>query len=331
MDAMAGAACVLAAPLGRIISWQDPQNALLDPRLEDGRILARIAPAKSGKAHRLVLALVETGTLSYWHRFLLEISDQQAEAACAQRRLSRLPPGLSQRDWQPIDCRAAYNGDLRAIFRQCYRSPRPDTVSVHLGTDGFSPWGTIAWQESGPPPLDFDRLSDLRTDQGGIVVPQGVPFGWGDEDRNIAFTSLWDNWPAEATVRVGACGRVLFALLAGSVTHMHTGLTIARLALRYADGVLDCLDLVAPQDFWAVTNHRRPGRGPRRPIDFGYEQLDHRWPLHSRRPEIVDLGRHCRANLVNLVLRPNIPVLEATLSAGTPEVVVGLLGLSLLR
>jgi hypothetical protein len=326
-----GAACVLAAPCGRIRSWQDPQDTLVDARLEDGRVLAQIAPATSASAHRLVVALVDTGKLSYWHRFLLKISDRGAQTAQALRRLSCLPPGLRPRDWLTIDCRSAYNGDLRAIFQQSYLSPRPDTVSVQLGSDGFTPWGMSAWKESGPPILDFDRLSDLQTSENSIVVPQGVPFRWGDEARNIAFTSLWDNWPNEVTMRVDATGRALFALLAGSVTHMHTGLIVARLTVRYDDESTDYLDLVAPHDFWAVCTHRRRCQDPCQPIDCGYEQYDHRWPLHSHRPETVELGRNCRANLVNFVLRPQIPVREVTLSAGTPEVVVGLLGLSLLR
>ena len=45
----------------------------------------------------------------------------------------------------------------RGIYQQSYGSPRPETCSAQLGTDGFSPWTYTYWNIK-PPTLEFSML-----------------------------------------------------------------------------------------------------------------------------------------------------------------------------
>ena len=44
-----------------------------------------------------------------------------------------------------------------------------------------------------------------------LVTPQNVRFAKLPDDRNIAFTSLWDNWPRMVSVPVNAAGGIHLA------------------------------------------------------------------------------------------------------------------------
>jgi hypothetical protein len=48
-------------------------------------------------------------------------------------------------------------------------------------------------------------------------------------------------------------------------------------------------------------------------------------------PERVPLGQNCRAILLNRVLRPDVVLESVTLETLSPEVVIGLMGITLLN
>jgi hypothetical protein len=79
---------------------------------------------------------------------------------------------------------------------------------VRIGTDGFSPWTFPHWR-SGAPEIKLDAVAPLLdpADATRLRTPQGVPFRWPGETRNIAFTSLWDNFPDSVTIPVAAAPR----------------------------------------------------------------------------------------------------------------------------
>ena len=502
-----GDAVKLAVEGARVIEFMDPQEALLEAKLADGAITAKL----NGKAgHHLVLALAEFGNTRQWRQFKIEILDPAGDAARAAQTVAAVPAGAT---WKSVDVAAQLNGDIRTIFKQQYLSPRPETSSLRIGSDGYSPWTFYYWGIK-PPEIDlahvpsmmtgattliyeaaddalldvgdevtleawvkagamssdggriidkcrpgtfdgymldtypgnslrlhvpnggcgFDaklpadrwthvagvysaskRISKLYIDgrevasnpngnfaplvkndlplrigadamganrfkgsmrrvavhgralaageiasraQGGAVpdgciaewnlesggesiqpvtgqlalrragaaggfltTPQGAPFDWPGGERNIAFTSQWDNWPRLVTVPVDQSAEAAWFLVCGSTNPMQGRIANGRLVLKYADGIENVLELVPPFNYWNLCSYVR--------ADYDYQR--DAFCLPKTPPPMVQLGINCRAMVLNRKLRPGVKLESVTLETLSQEVVIGLMGVSLMN
>jgi len=153
------------------------------------------------------------------------------------------------------------------------------------------------------------------------VTPQGVPFRPFGDPRNIAFTSLWDNWPAAVVVPVAETGEVAWILVCGSTFPMQTRIANAEIRFRYADGVVETLEIVPPLNFWSLC----PWGGN----DYDYSTDG--FCLPKEPPLAVQLGNHCRAIALSWPLRRRVELREVTLETLSPDVVIGLMGLSVMN
>ena len=154
-----------------------------------------------------------------------------------------------------------------------------------------------------------------------LGTPQGVPFAWGGDARNIAFTSMWDNWPRQVTVPVGRKADAVSLLLCGFTNPMQGRIANAEVRLTYADGVVDKVELVPPFNFWSLC----PFGGS----DYDYPRDG--FSLPPVPPPTVQLGDNCRANLLNVRLRPDATLKSVTLETMSQEVIIGLMGASVMN
>lgn len=77
----------------------------------------------------------------------------------------------------------------------------------------------------------------MEMDRHGILESSsGVPLLIAEGDRNVVFTSLWDNYPDRIDITVGKEGRMAFVAVSGSTNPNLCGIENARLIFRYADG-----------------------------------------------------------------------------------------------
>jgi hypothetical protein len=304
----------LAAPRGQIVSWQDFHGAVEGARA-DGSAIRGLLAHKPG--HHLVLAEVRVGELPQRQVFKLEVRDPEGEARLAARTPREAPKDAR---WECLDLAKQFNGDVRAIFKQQYLSPRPKTCSVRLGVDGYSAWTFPYWGIQ-PPPIDLGNLGRLADRPGRILTPQGVPFTRFAEDRNIAFTSLWDNWPRSVSVSVSREAETAWLLVCGSTFPMQTRIANAEVRFRYADGQVEKLDLVPPLNFWSLC----PWGG----VDYSYA-VD-AFCLPKEPPPMVLLGSNCRATVLSWKLRPGVRLEDVTLETLSQDVVIGLMGVSLMN
>lgn len=110
--------------------------------------------------------------VEYRQVFRLDFPETAAKQALAARQRVEVPP---QADFRPLDIAPLFNGDVREIYRQAYLSPRPATISVRIGIDGYSPWTFPHWENTAPE-ITLDRLAGLRGADGLLRTAQGVPF-----------------------------------------------------------------------------------------------------------------------------------------------------------
>ncbi len=314
-----GDAVTLHAPRAVITDCSDPQAALTGARIRAGRLSARVG---RHAGHHTVFARVTFGTLPQWRRFHLHVKPPRPI----------LPRPIPRRaTWACLDLKPVLNGDIRTIFQQAYLSPRPATVSARIGVDGYSPWTFPYWQ-SRPPAIALDGVPALLEpgDTPRLRTPQGVPFAWSGVGHNIAFTSLWDNWPDRVTVPVNRRGAAIWFLVCGSTNPMQGRIANGVLRLRYADGLTDELNLVPPFNYWNLCPIRVANLAPGQESRADYTAKTDAFCLPATPPPTVQLGENCRAMLLHQPLRPGALLRDLTLETLSSEVVIGLMGVTLM-
>ncbi|MBS0661752.1 MAG: DUF4450 domain-containing protein [Verrucomicrobia bacterium] len=302
----------LRTALERVEAWRD-HHEILEWCTRDECSLRGTLADRPG--HHLVLALGHCGELPRWQVFKVHITDPAGEAARKARTPRTAAPGAG---WDSVSLDGHFNGDIRTIFQQRYLSPRPATCSVRIGDDGYTAWTMFYWNQR-PPPIDLGQVPALRGADGLLTTPAGARFAFGSEDRNVVFTSRWDNWPTEVTVPVDRAAKAVWLLVAGSTFPMQTRIANAEFRFEYADGVVERLELVPPYNFWMLSSWGG--------CDYDLERDAFCFPDGA--PLQVQLGRDCRAMVLAWTLRPGVALSRVTLATLSEEVVVGLLGLSL--
>jgi hypothetical protein len=298
-----------------ILGIEDPQGVLRDLRIHDGMASAVL---QGGAGALLVLARVSVGKAPQWREFKIAVGDRNADLALAEK----LALGAGTRAaWAPIDLRGVFNGDVRAIFKQHYLSPRPATCSLRLAEDGYSTWQMMLDPKNAAPVPSLDLIDGSRDFAGQVSTSRGVPFAVGTGASNIGFVSLWDNWPRRIAVPVGRSGEEVWMLVCGFTPPMQVRISNAALRLKYADGVVETIDLVPPFNFWSLCR-------------FG--NADYDYPrdfaaLPKTPPETLQLGENCRAVVLHWRLRRAVALKEIELEALSPEVVVGLMGVTVMN
>ena len=266
----------------------------------------------------LLEASVRVGDAPQRRLFKVKINNPKAEAERAAQVLAAVPADAR---WDCLDLAPHCNGDIRAIFQQQYLSPRPQTCSLRLATDGYSTWQMSLNPKHHTPAIDLAQVPSLLDARGRLVTPSGVPFAWSSGARNILFTSLWENWPKSVTVPVGRKAEALWFLVGGFTNPMQGRIANAELRLKYADGVVEKLELVPPFNFWSLC----PFGG----ADYNYERDG--FCLPKSPPPTVQLGANCRMMILNRRTRPDVVLESVTLETLSQEVIIGLMGLTVMN
>ena len=105
----------------------------------------------------------------------------------------------------------------------------------------------------------------------------------------------------------------------------------AVIRLHYADGKTDSLELIPPVNYWNVSTITANATAPGQESRNDYTAEVDKFCLPDILPETVQLGDNCRAMLLNLKLRKGIELKSITLETLSQEVVVGLMGVTILK
>ncbi|MBR2292571.1 MAG: DUF4450 domain-containing protein, partial [Prevotella sp.] len=223
------------------------------------------------------------------------------------------------------------------IFKNEYLSPRPQTTTLQIPTQGIGEWCH--------PQLTAEiNDSVFRTFiRNGEVTLDGIPFSTPAEGRNIVYTSLWDNYPDAVTIPLKGQAQVAHLLMAGSTNHMQSRIDNGLVIATYSDGTTDTLALRNPdnwcpieQDYYVdgkafYTTMPRPLR-----VCLGLADADGQ-PIVSR-----DLGRALNiqgvygreipggaAQMLSMPLNPKKKLRSLTLRTLSNDVVIGLMAVTL--
>jgi len=304
----------LRATDGAISKIHDPEGVLADAKVESGTVTGALT-ANAGD--HVVFGLTKLGGAEQWRMFKIHVTDVRSDEATAAKT-DIAPPANAH--WEEVPMDSALNGDIQTIYKQQYLSPRPNTSSLRLATDGYSTWQMVLAKGHAPPEITLDNIGALSDGHGNIVCGKGVPFRWAAGANNIAFTSRWDNWPEHIEVPVNRTGDAAWFLLCGTTNPMEVRIANAELRMNYADGVVERLPIVPPFNFWTLC-----------PIDgIDYDYARDGFALPKVPPVTAQLGKNCRAIVLGWRLRPGVVLKSVTLETESEQVVIGLMGVTVM-
>lgn len=249
-----------------------------------------------------------------------------------------LPSGMSAKDinkaLKPQNIAKAFNASVSDIFNQEYLSPRPASTSLELPKQGIGEWCHPKFK----PEINDSVFRSLAKND--IFTIENVSFRTPQKGNNIVYTSLWDNYPETVTIPVKAQkAGYAHLLLAGSTNHMQTRIENAVITANYADGTCDTLKLIPPfnwcpieQDYY-VDNLAFKTIDPR-PIRVcfgtGTVSRDLGKALNISPTEVY--GREVpggAGQMLTMQLDPSKKVKSFTLTTVAPDVVIGIMAITL--
>ena len=249
---------------------------------------------------------------------------------------------------ETVDMNQSFNAKVTDIFQNEYLSPRSPYTTLQIPKQGIGEWCH---------PLKTANIDDkgLREKVEGTDVLQtelGISFRTPAEGRNIAYTSLWDNYPDELSIPLQGKGKSLYLLMAGSTNHMQCHIDNGYVRAYYTDGTYSELPLVNPynwapieqlffEDGWSYNRNRYVPSSTPLPLDYGSSPL-YRLQLKTGRvsnrlaeeigfPGVTRELDGGAGILLELPVDSSKELSHLTVEAVSNEVVIGLMGVTIQR
>jgi hypothetical protein len=357
-----GEVVAIALPLA-VLKISDPQGMLVLNRNTPTSVT--VAENISIGFHSFFVYCATSGGLPQTVQYKMNVSASPSAPPPPQTGRGNLAIPMNA-TWRFVDIAMNMNANLANMFKMgTYLSPRPKTCSARIGSDGWSAW-TFSHGQGAPGPVPDWRYIENLTVPGGytpggatrVITPDGSDGCDGSTntsspspsrprfqiaavpsavEHNIAFASMWDNYPAVARVPVpvatslsaadsdsnsnsnSANMKQVWLLIAGSTNPMQTRLANAVLRFVYDDGVNETMPLIPPDNFWSLSTYG----------SNDYDYTTDAFCLPKRPPVSCQLGHQNRGMVYGWALRGNKGVLVAIeLEVLSQEVVIGIIAVS---
>ncbi len=249
--------------------------------------------------------------------------------------------GTSFENVKTKDCRMVkldkyMNSDVTDIFKNEYTSPSSPYTTLRIPKNGYGEWcHPLFYAETNDSvfrSMIKGNVYTATTDDG-----KTIRFRSSAKGKNIAYTSLWDNYPDSITIPLKGKASHAYLLLAGTTNQMQSRIPNGVIYVTYTDGSEERLELINP-DNWC-------------PIEQDYYVDDFAFKVNCKRPYRVhlmsdkvsrDLGKQLDINgvygreikggaaeMLDLKLNPDKKLKSITLRTLSNDVVIGVMGITL--
>jgi hypothetical protein len=220
------------------INYYDPQNAMIKPVLSPHGFIAQVNATEGTKTFFLQ---ARQGEATYWLPVSFRVVKPVSKAT--QKKLSSF-------QYEKVDLSSYFNDEVNNIFRNQYLSPRPQTTTLQLPTQGIGNWAypltTVNINDSG--------LRKRAGEKNEIIIEQKIPLATPSQihAKNIVFTSQWNHYPKEVLMPLSGRSSHAYFLMAGSTNPMQSQMTNGEIIIEYKDGSSDTLELKNPENWWPI-------------------------------------------------------------------------------
>ena len=273
------------------------------------------------------------------------IAEQAVDAWASIKGVGNDFAEVNPKECRKVNMDKVFNANVSDIFKNLYLSPRSPYTTLCVPTQGIGDWCSTKKTVN----IDDTKFRSLIKD--GVFwahVDGDLPFRSPKEGKNIAYTSLWDNYPDSISIMLKGKASHAYLLMAGSTNPMQYAIENAVIRVEYADGTNDELMLIPPvnwcpieQDFLEnATAFPQPAFRPYR-IGLASGKVSRHLfrDLHAEANRtMVDLPGFKKAVaeidggaaiLLDMPLDAKKKLKRLTLRALSNEVVIGLMGITL--
>lgn len=230
-----------------------------------------------------------------------------------------------------------FNSKVTDIFNQKYLSPRPTSPTLQLPKQGIGNWCYPNLDVK----IDDSGLRQSAKNNNQITSPQGILFQTPSDanSKNIAFTSMWDNFPDSISVLLSGKASHLYLMMAGTTNPMQSRMVNGEVVVNYTDGTSEVLQLKNPENWWPIeqdyfidglaftTDAPKPPRVYLKSGIISRTFSDFK-SIKGFTNYAVDGGA---ATILDLPLNKNKTLKNITLKSITNDVVIGLMSATLVR
>lgn len=238
--------------------------------------------------------------------------------------------------FNPVSLASQYNERVTEIFNQKYLSPRLNVPTLQLPWQGIGNWCY---------PLTTTQIDDsglMKKRKDGKLEFLGIPFLMNSEEKNIVFTSQWDNFPKSVEIPVTGKGRKVYFLMAGSTNPMQSQIINGTITVQYSDGSNTALELKNPVNWWPIEQDLFDD-------NFAFEIPDDKIPYRvqlktgelykggslTKYSEIKGVSNRAveggAATILDLPIDPDRELKSIQLTAVSNDVVIGLMSATILK
>jgi hypothetical protein len=238
---------------------------------------------------------------------------------------------------ETVSLKENFNARVTDIFNQEYLSPRPKSPTLQLPKHGIGNWCYPNLDVK----IDDSGLRQSARNNNQIAIPQGILFQTPSnaDSKNIAFTSMWDNFPDSISVLLSGKASHLYLMMAGTTNPMQSRMVNGEVVVNYTDGTSEVLQLKNPENWWPIeqdyfidglaftTDAPKP---PRVYLKSGIisRTFDDFKSIKGFSNYAVDGGA---ATILDLPLNKNKTLKNITLKTIANDVVIGLMSATLVR
>jgi len=311
---------ILGAVFGEIY---DPQGVLIQPNVSDTSIRSKV---NDHLGHHTFFVRMKQGQMEWWQPVNVQITKSEKTSVI-------LPfSQVNTSECRVMNMDSLFNANVTDIFRNEYLTPRSPYTTLQLPVQGIGEWCHPKLTAD----IDDAGLRALVRDE-MLTTKLGVPFRTLAQGSNIAFTSLWDNYPDSLSIPLSGRASHAYLMMAGSTNHMQCRIANGIVRVYYTDGTSDVLELVNP-DNWC-------------PIEQDFYVDGQAFTVVSPRPYRIhfktglvsnDLGKDLGIKgvygrsieggagvLLDMPLNPSKELSHLTLETLSNDVVIGLMGVTL--
>ena len=246
-------------------------------------------------------------------------------------------PMKKEQQVEMVSLSEAFNAKVIDIFNYKYVSPRPKTPTLQLPTQGIGNWCYPNIEVK----IDDSGLRQSAKNNNQITSPQGILFKTPSDpnQKNIAFTSLWDNFPESIAVPLQGNASHMYVMVAGTTNPMQSRIVNGELIVQYTDGSTENLLLKNPEKWWPIeqdyysdgfaftTNAPKP---PRVYLKSGIisRSFDDFKTINGFSNYAIDGGA---ATILDLPLNRTKTLEKLTIKTIANDVVIGLMSVTLIK
>lgn len=216
----------------------DPQALFARSAIANQELTATLAPEVTG--HHTFFAHVKQGEMQWWQPIDVTINKSPKAPLDAFKKVL---PNVCQ----PVTMDGAFNSSVTDIFRNQYLAPRSPYTTLQLPKQGIGEWCHPTTMAE----IDDAGMRSLVRD-GLLSTALGITFRTPSQGNNIAFTSLWNNYPDSIQVPLAGKASHAYLLLAGSTNHMQCHIANGAVRIHYTDGSMDTIELINPDNWCPI-------------------------------------------------------------------------------